>query len=126
MVAKRDGHTVVVGWSWQRLVRAVIRIHRLTVSTLRFPFVVRVVLVLVLASTSVVRRACPNVTNRYGDEVEFHLVAFDDVTRSVRVPLNAYDVLGQLKEQTEKHKVKGQACVRACVRSRCCWLVFGY
>eukprot|EP00750_Incisomonas_marina_P016611 INCI19219.2.p1 GENE.INCI19219.2~~INCI19219.2.p1 ORF type:complete len:693 (+),score=109.86 INCI19219.2:212-2290(+) len=40
----------------------------------------------------------------YGDEVEFHLVAFDPITKTVRLPLNAYDVLATLEKQNKDYK----------------------
>jgi len=45
----------------------------------------------------------------YGDEVEFHLVTFDPDTHTVRVPLNAYDVLAKLEKQTSESKERGQS-----------------
>jgi hypothetical protein len=49
-----------------------------------------------------------NDTLLYGDEIEFHLIAFDPVTKTVRVPLNAYDVLGKLEAQNADYRDEGQ------------------
>ena len=42
--------------------------------------------------------------SRYGDEVEFHLVVFDPAEKTVKVPLNAYEVLDKLEKESAEHR----------------------